>query len=184
MRSGQVPLPGALALSGSHLYYTTGGSGVGSSDGSVGRISVDLKSPPSKTPGLNETLAQGQMSPSAIAIDAVAVYWVTLQGDLHRLALAGGPEKVLAAGAEDADVNPQAIALDDTHVYWTSWGACLNAGGCGEKKLHGRVQRVPKTGGAKEVLAEGGFLATGIAVDKSAVYWTNWWFTSVARLAL
>lgn len=177
--------PSAVALSGSYLYFTAAGTtGASFSDGALGRVPVELSSAPPKLVGPVEPLADAQNHPSALALDATHVFWLTGEGHVHRAKLDGSDGTVLAQGTEDPDRTPQGIALDSTHVYWTSWGACPNAAGCGDKQLHGRVQRVAKTGGPKQILAEGKFLPTGIGVDASAVYWTNWWFTSVSRLAL
>jgi len=174
--------PQGVAVSGSHVYFTT--LGAGSSDGAVQRAPVDLSNTPPALKGPVEPLVAAQPGPGALALDATHVFWLTGDGSVHRAGLGGDEPTVLAEGKEDPDRTPQGIALDATYVYWTSWGACTNAAGCGAKPLQGRVQRVPKAGGAKRILAEGKFLPTGIGVDASAVYWTNWWFGSVSRLAL
>ena len=86
-----------------------------------------------------------------------------------------------------AGFGPWDIAVDDTHVYWTNWGPCLQSMGCAARppsdELHGRVSRIPKAGGEREILAEGFLLPTGIALDDVAVYWTTWWFSSVMKRA-
>lgn len=174
--------PSNVALSGGYVYFTT--QGAGAADGAVQRVPVDLSNAPPTIKGPVEPLVAGQPIPSALALDATHVFWVTGDGNVHRAAPDGAQVELLHAGTEDPDRAPQGIALDDKYVYWSSWGSCVNAAGCGGKKIHGRVQRVAKVGGAKEILAEGEFLPTGIGVDSKAVYWTNWWFSSVSRLAL
>jgi hypothetical protein len=52
------------------------------------------------------------------------------------------------------------LALDATHVYFVH---CIRSGS---------VKRVPKTGGAVEVLAADQELPAGVAVDSDSVYWT------------
>jgi hypothetical protein len=55
--------------------------------------------------------------------------------------------------------------LDDDFAYWTDRGKHLQS--------NGRVARVPIGGGDVEVLAGSQASSAGIAVDDSAVYWTN-----------
>lgn len=53
------------------------------------------------------------------------------------------------------------IVTDDTHVYWTNFG-------------DGQVLRIPKHGGAQEILHSGQTQPRGIAIDDEHLYWTTY----------
>lgn len=55
--------------------------------------------------------------------------------------------------------DPRGLAVDESHVYWTTGG--------------GDVQRVPKSGGAVETLAEHQDTPGALAVDATHLYWVN-----------
>jgi hypothetical protein len=67
----------------------------------------------------------------------------------------------LAEGIVEASL----IALDDEYVYFTSTGENVNT--------TGKVQRVPKAGGAVDDLVTGLGVPYGIAVDATYVYFTD-----------
>ncbi|HZO16991.1 MAG TPA: hypothetical protein VFB62_27130 [Polyangiaceae bacterium] len=165
--------PQQMAIDGADLYYTADG-------GRVARVPTDGSSLP-------EDLTSPQINPRAIALDATHVYWTAGDG-IWRVAKTSGAQAEHLFTIEDPlDFGPWDIAVDDTHVYWTNWGPCLQSMGCAARppsdELHGRVSRIPKAGGEREILAEGFLLPTGIALDDVAVYWTTWWFSSVMKRA-
>ncbi len=95
-----------------------------------------------------------------LAADQTAVYAIGYDGlDVTRIDRASGATSVLAT----SPAMPRAsdIAVDDTHVYWTTGVPS------------GFVLRVPKVGGAVEIIASQIDLPWGIAVDDDAVYWST-----------
>ena len=68
--------------------------------------------------------------------------------------------------AEDA-TGPEGIALDAAYVYWTDTGTATNG------FTDGSVRRVPRTGGATEVLSGGELRPVAVVVDDAFVYWSN-----------
>lgn len=110
--------------------------------------------------GAPTMLAQGEIG--AVAVDAAAVYFTDLTG-VRRVGKGGGPA-VLLASVEDAD----SIALDDAWVYVKTIG---NTG-----DLTATIVRVPKAGGAPEVVAQSGieayhYFSQELGVDAENVYW-------------
>jgi len=101
--------------------------------------------------------------PIELAVDGTDVYYTDYQGSVKRVPKQGGAPETLAAAAY-----PVAIALDANYAYWTERGApktaCVGAGS---------IKRMPKAGGSIETLASGQTCLSGIAVDTSAVYWTE-----------
>lgn len=142
-----------MALDDQRVYWTTGKSleSVGK-DGS-GRL----------------TLAVDQEYAAGVASDGEHVFWIdinNLEGcQLRRVPVTGGAYEVLWT-ATPAPLTPRQcspgtakIALDDEYVYW---GGDL-------------VQRIPKAGGAVEVVTDCGVLyLRDIMVDDTHVYWINW----------
>jgi hypothetical protein len=57
--------------------------------------------------------------------------------------------------------------VDRTSVYWTDTGLITSA------TVSGTVMKIPLAGGTPTTLASGQDQPYGIAVDTSAVYWTN-----------
>lgn len=109
------------------------------------------------------TVATGQGYARGVASDGEHVYWLgTKACALQRAPVAGGPSEVLW-DQPDADLyscpsGTAKIALHGEHVYW--------GGGYG-------VYRVPRTGGAQQVIADGDptRYTRDIFVDDVHVYW-------------
>lgn len=110
------------------------------------------------------TLAVDQAYAGAIGSDGEHVYWIDhTPCEVRRTPVTGGP--IEALWTSDPQVLPapctggsSELVLDGDHVYW---GGNLS------------VQRVAKTGGAREVLFEGeqARYARDLLVDETHVYW-------------
>lgn len=88
-----------------------------------------------------------------LAIDGTDVYWTTLDGKLMKSGL-DGPGAPLAEGLE----SPSGVAVSGGDVFFTELT---------------RVTRMPKVGGAREVIAEGQNLPMVVVADESGVWWLN-----------
>jgi sugar lactone lactonase YvrE len=174
--AGPFASPFRLTADSTHVYFTVLGTSPRYLDGSLKRLAL--------RGGAVEEVAQKQVLPGAIAIDDQNAYWALADGQIVRAPKSGeGSTELIFAPSDAADQNPQTLVIDGDDAIWTSWGSCLFAAGCGGEPLHGRVSRVPKTGGARMIVAEGQFLPTGLATDEQAIYWTTWWYTTVTRVA-
>jgi hypothetical protein len=127
-----------------------------------------LKSP--LAGGTPVVIASNQGSPRTVVVDANNAYWIT-EGPYYTGAIMQGPLNgayppiTLVPQLPESDQPRRSIALDDNFAYWTDRGKHLQS--------NGRVARVPIGGGDVEVLASTQASPVGIAVDDSAVYWTN-----------
>jgi hypothetical protein len=98
--------------------------------------------------GAPRVLASDARDPLCVAADGRQVYWAD-GASLFRVPREGGRRTLLLANA-----GCRALALDATHVY------CLCDG----------ISRVPKAGGAGEVLVHGDAYEAALAVGPTAVY--------------
>lgn len=103
-------------------------------------------------------------APLALAVDATHLYFTQKGGRVLRVAKAGGATQTLAEKLPD---EPAAIALDGTHVYVSamSW-----TGESGNIRRKGVVARVPKEGGAVEVIAQDIESVRGVWVSGDDVF--------------
>jgi hypothetical protein len=99
-------------------------------------------------------LATGEAWPNDVASYGGTIYWVDGSGPVMAKP-SGGAATKLADGGK----NLQRVAVDADFVYWTA--ADDNA-----------VERVPRGGGAVEVLTTAATQAHGIALDAKRVVWT------------
>lgn len=142
-----------LALSGGWLYWTT----------SSGRV---MRQPTNGGSLGQQTLAQGQDAPRALAADERGVFWLnTATGMILTCAptpSGGCTPKSVATGPPASPDETAGMALDATHVYWAAFG--LPDGGAGG------VFGAPRDGGALlELSRDPG--AQYVAVDDLNVYW-------------
>jgi hypothetical protein len=97
-----------------------------------------------------------------VVLDDERLYWVDAQVMLKSVPKRGGEVTVLASRL---GLGALQLAADDTHLYLAG-----QSGGGGER---GQVARVPKAGGAVEVLVDESPVPTAVAVDGTHVYWTT-----------
>jgi len=94
-------------------------------------------------------------APNDLAIDSEYIYWVNYQdGKLQRLPKVGGTPLLLARFSQYA---AHYLDVDGSYVY-------VDDG-------DDRIVRIPKGGGAPEVLTEAQFNPHSLRVDGSGVYW-------------
>ena len=106
----------------------------------------------------------GQGQPWAIRVDGSSIYWSDIFGSkgtiykIAKLAVLGAPIKL----AETADPLVYDLVIDGTDVYFSS----------GSSGNGGFVERVPLSGGTKEVVSPGAD-PRGLSIDATRVYWSN-----------
>jgi hypothetical protein len=107
-------------------------------------------------------LASGQQWPVSLVVDGEHVYWAARDGGVFRVDRDGG--EPLALAAEEPMSNfVSVMAVDHDDVYWVTV--------YGDDELDGHVRRVPKSGGATDIIGRADPLS--IAVDEGAVYWST-----------
>jgi hypothetical protein len=160
---GGEAAPAFIATDGRNVYFTNFSQGT--SDCTVVSVPVDGGTP--------VNIAQNQVAPAGIAIDATRAYWANngsaTPGGVMSALLDGGDPITIATAPSTAN-KPYGIAIDDTSVYWTN-DVGLSAG---------TVMKAPLDGGPATTLASQEEGPTAIAVDSTSVYWiTN---TDVRKL--
>jgi hypothetical protein len=148
-----------IAADGDNVYWTS------RLHGTINKASVT--GGPSLPP--ITVLAKGRVGPSAIAIDATAVYWAeesSQGGVVASVSKTGGSVSTIAT----AQSRLGGVAVDAANVYWTTSEHQLGAG-------DGTVSRQPISGGTPFSISTDGGLAGPIGVDAENVYWadTNTW---------
>ena len=113
-------------------------------------------------------IATEQDGPALVAVDATSAFWTNQNGGQVMSALLDGGEPRALAEKQ----HPYGIAIDATHVYWTN------------NLAPGSVVRVPKQGGAVEVVADAQSLPYGLSLAAGVLYWVNAGDGSVLRAAL
>ena len=128
--------------------------------------------------GASAMVAPGNFNSAPLAVDATSIYTLlandTAAAELVAYDKLTGVKTILATG--ERSFAPSAVAnsarkaqlvIDATHVYWTA------ADDTGSPTALGRIMRIPKAGGAKEILADKQTGAYGVAIDATFVYWTT-----------
>jgi hypothetical protein len=146
--SGQAS-PRGIAVDATSVYFTTLNA--------AGKI---LKCPLAGCNGTPTTLAQNQANPFGLTVDGNNVYW-TNRGNGTVMQCAKNGCSLTPTMVASTQMTPTEIAVDAAHVYWT------NAG-------DGTVMQADIGGGnVKPVDSSGMAGAHGIAVDLTAVYYTQ-----------
>jgi len=117
-----------------------------------------------------EVFVEGQSEPSDVVLDNAFLYWTNRgDGSLMRKSKTGGDVKTLVADQDRIG----RVVVDETHVYWTAGPL---------------IMKMPKAGGEAVVLAESEMRErrgpSGIAADDSRVYWTLYFETDGAVMAV
>lgn len=134
----------------------------------------------SRAGGNATNILLGHFNGAPLAVDGQRLYTIANNdeaglgpSELISIDLGAPTKKVLATGEKSflVGTTPRAtLTFDATHIYWTA------ADGPGL----GRVMRIPKAGGAKEVLADKQPGTYGLAVDGMYVYWAT--STAIKRI--
>ena len=158
LASGQYK-PSGIALGSAEVFWTNLGP---YTDGTVVKVP--------KCGGAPLTLASGQGDPQGIAVDSNSVYWPTAfdsagVGTVAKVSLSGGTTTTLFAAASGGGFYD--MAVDEANVYWATYAS---------------VGRVPRDGGAPEVVVSGQEGVRGLTLDATNVYWANQGPGAVMRL--
>jgi hypothetical protein len=171
--------PYGLAVDATNIYYTTSGTtgglkkapiggGTGTliaTEGASGLAisgttlfigALDIQSTPTGGGPLT-ILAMGQGQPYGMTADSNNVYWVTPNGVVGSVPIAGGTMTTLASNQGS---NDSGIAVDASNVYWANSYA-------------GTILSVPITGGGFTTIVTGQTRPSSVAVGGGYVYWTN-----------
>jgi hypothetical protein len=143
--------PQAFALQGDTVYVAS----LGISTGSIVGIP--------KAGGPNVTLVAGQAHPGSIAADASGIYWSNwgygaTPGALMRANLDGSDVTTLLASDASNSLSISSVAIDEASVFWT-------------EQATGLVRKMPKSGGAPQVIAQGLAGPNRITTYAGNVYW-------------
>lgn len=137
-----------------------GGTLVWTSNGATNRIRAAI------LPGAPVDLTTSTGTATELVVADNSVFFMNLPSGLDEICstpLAGGPVTVLATTNISSLVGNAGLAVDSTHVYWAT----------GLTSAAGYVARVPRTGGAVEILAPMQDEPTDVAVDGNYVYWAE-----------
>jgi hypothetical protein len=148
-----------IATDGAHVYFTA------ADDGQVADCPLGGAGDAGCVPA---ELAQAQVGPQGILVDATNVYWVTASGTLATCPIGGCPNgfTVIWSGQRGStQAATLGLATDGDTLYWTN----ANGGGAGS------VMQCAKAdcAGTLRILADGRSAPRGIAADGVHVYWTE-----------
>jgi hypothetical protein len=134
--------------------------------------SGQVRSAPAEGTGGASLIAQDQMDPVRIAVDATGIYWTDRGKGSVRKAVKGDDPGATSELAGD-QARPIGLAVSPTHAYW------VNQGKAESGFTDGAVMRVvktgtnPSTGELPELIAASKGAPYAIAIDEQRVYWTQ-----------
>ena len=184
--------PAGVAVSISHVYWTSGGR--------IMRSDLD---------GTNvKAIVTGQSGPYGLAVDGGSLYWSNPgDGTIWRAARDGSGAQAVATG----QASPQGVAVDATHLYWANsqdgsiWRAGLDGSGAeairnGEAvpygiavtgtrlywtgSADGSVWSADLDGSNPQQLVQGQTFPLGIAVGADAIYYSDGATGTITRAGL
>ncbi len=142
-----VNQPSWVAMDETNVYW----SNRVNTSGSIGVCTISGCTAPTK-------LIDPANRPNGVAADATHVYWAETNGKtLKRAAKDGTGVEVIVS--ESLDFSPFLVTLHGGHVYFS-------------ERTVGRVARVPKAGGAVQVLGSSPY-PSKVAVTQDWVFWTD-----------
>lgn len=147
-----VGTPGALALDGDRVVFTTRETRVSGELVPVGALFVADKRVP---PALMIAIDKRGATFDALATDGESAFVATSDGRIVKVSLSGGEESLVAS----LDAAAVAIATSGDHVYFA--------------RESGEVSRAPKTGGTAETLAKVDGAVRAVTADDASVYVTS-----------
>lgn len=148
-------LPWDLAVDDTAVFWVE--EGPGPNEGSVHTVPLQG--------GASSTLAEGESTPIAVALDDAWVYWVSFAsgGSVARVGKAGTDYAQLAVTNA-----PRSLALDAERVFWST--------------VEGAIMHLPKSGGTPTPLTQAGPGVCSVFVNEDHIYWTNRLSGDVSRL--
>jgi hypothetical protein len=157
--------PGGMVADNDYVYFRD-------SDNDLKRIPVDG--------GALVTLAADVNTCCGLAQDETHLYWARRESGsnnngLFRILKTGGAvEQVASIPNGDNTYFIRSLAVDATHIFWVEGRQGISAI---DQPGVGAVGKVPKAGGAVQMLADVGDgieNPVSIAVDDTDVYWSEW----------
>ncbi len=126
------------------------------------------------------TLVDDASACCGLIMDETHLYWArresgsTNNGIFRVLKTGGAVEQVVSVANVENTYFIRDLAVDDTHVFWIEGKTGIQAI---DQPGVGAVRKVPKAGGPLQTLADttdGIENPTGIALDDTDVYWSEW----------
>ena len=142
-----------LAIDSNYLYWTDYG------EGTVNQVPLDA----TPLPATPTNIATDEIGPLAPFVTSSTIYWVQpgFDGALRYAALASPS----AASLNTSPLSSPASVLVDANYAWVlAFGA---------SDADGRIYKIPASGGAPVIVAQGLFQPSSITMDAGHIYWTN-----------